>query len=906
MEDVTAQLGWLALPMPPASLAALVDRTDRFLAGWWTEGDRESLDALVATWQELLARPDFQTAAEDFQLACHDRAALALSWQAAEDSDAGPLDVARTHMDVVLAARPAWLADARYHSCTIWYNHTLVTGDDNGADAAITELRGLLAELPRDEQRLRPRCLDLLGRALQLIHRRDESAVDISEVIELQLQALAGFAPDAPFRTIVEITAASALLARFKVTGRIADLDLAIEVLDEQQAPQPFRVPAAFGLSLRGILLRERYLRAGNPADLNRALECHARAVAAATRKHRTYPAMLNNQGNALLSAYERDSDLDRLNEAIDALAEAVRVTAPDDMAYPSRLNNLANSLSTAFEMTTDAAYLDQAVDLYRESVDRAPPGDYDLPSRHYNLANTLVTRGLRGDRRDATAHYRHACRLGLQRSPEWALSAALAWGGWAGGRDDWKEAAEAFEWGTQAIELLFSGQATRQHKEAWLRQAQGLPARAAYAYARLRRPEEAVLIQERGRTQLLAEALRLRQRRTGALTASDVFAAAGTQPLVYLSPADESGVALVVDPDRAAVRTVYLPGATAEAVGQRARLLLAASRERANDPASWLGAVDAIGRWVHSAILGPVLAELTGRGLDRAGALTLIPAGQLALLPLHLAWEPISGARGYAQDRMAISYAPTAQALSAPYDRTVHSALVVDEPMPVNASPLPWSSVEAAAVAAVVGNTTALTGTAATRAAVLSELRRHDLVHLSCHGIGRPDAALDSALLMANDELLTLRDVIELDPAAASGSRLVVLSACESDQAGQDLPDEVVSFPTGLLQAGCRGVIATQWSVSSVATALLIAAFYHRWAASRDPARALCSAQRWLREATTAELAASLRPDHAQAKIGIPSESARPLWTMMRRREPDEKPFAHPTEWGAFAHVGV
>jgi hypothetical protein len=67
-----------------------------------------------------------------------------------------------------------------------------------------------------------------------------------------------------------------------------------------------------------------------------------------------------------------------------------------------------------------------------------------------------------------------------------------------------------------------------------------------------------------------------------------------------------------------------------------------------------------------------------------------------------------------------------------------------------------------------------------------------------------------------------------------------------------------------------------------------------------------LCSAQRWLREATAAELAANLRPDHAQAKIGIPSESARPLWTMMRRREPDEKPFAHPTEWGAFAHVGV
>ena len=51
----------------------------------------------------------------------------------------------------------------------------------------------------------------------------------------------------------------------------------------------------------------------------------------------------------------------------------------------------------------------------------------------------------------------------------------------------------------------------------------------------------------------------------------------------------------------------------------------------------------------------------------------------------------------------------------------------------------------------------------------MLGELRHHDLVHLSCHRIGRPDAALDSALLMAGDESLTPRDVLGLDPAGST-----------------------------------------------------------------------------------------------------------------------------------------
>ena len=56
---------------------------------------------------------------------------------------------------------------------------------------------------------------------------------------------------------------------------------------------------------------------------------------------------------------------------------------------------------------------------------------------------------------------------------------------------------------------------------------------------------------------------------------------------------------------------------------------------------------------------------------------------------------------------------------------------------------------------------------------------------------------------------------------------RLAVLSACETAQPGTELPDEVVALPTGLLQAGVAGIVASQWSVPDRATAMLMAEFY-------------------------------------------------------------------------------
>ncbi len=81
-------------------------------------------------------------------------------------------------------------------------------------------------------------------------------------------------------------------------------------------------------------------------------------------------------------------------------------------------------------------------------------------------------------------------------------------WGNWALERRGWQEAADAYGYGRQAMDRLFQGQIDRVAKESWLKEAQGLPANAAYALARLGRLEEAVEVLEGGRARLLAEAL--------------------------------------------------------------------------------------------------------------------------------------------------------------------------------------------------------------------------------------------------------------------------------------------------------------------------------------------------------------------------------------------------------------
>jgi len=139
-------------------------------------------------------------------------------------------------------------------------------------------------------------------------------------------------------------------------------------------------------------------------------------------------------------------------------------------------------------------------------------------------------------------------------------------------------------------------------------------------------------------------------------------------------------------------------------------------------------------------------------------------------------------------------------------------------------------------------------------------------------------------------------------------GVRLAVLSACETGLPGTDLPDEVVSLPVGLLQAGVAGVAASLWWVSDLSTMMLVIRFYDFW---RNEglliSQALRQAQQWLRDTTNYEKVSYFKASIPELmNVKMPSESARFLYQSVRLADPNARDFAHPFHWAAFYFTGV
>lgn len=386
-----------------------------------------------------------------------------------------------------------------------------------------------------------------------------------------------------------------------------------------------------------------------------------------------------------------------------------------------------------------------------------------------------------------------------------------------------------------------------------------------------------------------------------------DVAAAANDHPLVYLAAAELGGLALIVrGPD---VTHVELATLTAQAVRTRVEEHLGAYGEFRVDPdhqrGNWDAALDTVTSWLWTDAMGPVLAELTD--VDHA---VLIAGGLLGLLPLHAAWTPAPSptdphARRYALDQIALSYCPNARALAVARNiaqQTPPSRLLsVVDPIS-DAAPLPYATPEAAGFAAACGIAhRELRGTDATPLAFRNEAVNADVLHLVCHGQADLTEPLRSALM------LTARPVdLEQLMAMRLQVRLAVLSACETALPGTELPDEVIGLPTGLLQAGVAGVIASLWAVPDRATAMLMTEFARRWRAdSGDPAEALRRAQQWVRDTTNREKINHWRAARSHAPT-LPDAVIDAFVDPLASAEPDARDHAGAGAWAAFTHLGA
>lgn len=814
---------------------------------------------------------------------------------------------------------------------------------EQGSDADLQEAvhvldEGVRAALAQDADAVAA-ARNALGIALRERYMRtgeirdlDAAMAELNEAVEvarLRRQGTAKFQSDL----------ASGLRHRYQAAGDAADLEAAVATLEtaiEELAPEERALRRDLLQNLGNVLVA-RYRNAGDLADLTRAIQANEHAAQRAeTIQQKT--SSLSNLGETLRLKYGRTGSLDDLSRAIEASAGAVRLSPPRLTHRPRYLSNLAGCLVMRHALTRITSDLDEAFRLLREAGEVMPAKAPERSLNRLNLAACLLrqfesggnqdsldecvdvleqlgcdesaacpkqlflearARRQRGDLNDsaadrdaAVAAFRSACHAGTRAEPTMTLIAAEEWGMWAGHRERWAEAAEAFQFGLGSAQALYRGQTSLDRKQERLEDAKAMPVHAAYALSKSGDYEEAVLSLEQALAIELSETLQddsvaldeLRRQGYGDLAGRyetlamkvrdieasgerDAFAMPGEHeystvraardelrktidsirgvpglehfhstptiatvgeasseaPVVYICASEWGGLALIVR--AGATFPVWLPDVTTEELKARVKTAVAEAQSRHQGP-GFVKTIDKLTRWLSVAVMEPLMRRLRPR--KKA---IIIPVGLLGALPLHAAWEPAAGtadSRRYVLEDIEITYVPNARfaanARGLTKQRRLESALIVEEPRPVSAGSLRFAEDEALAVAeAFRPAVERLRHDAATRINVLQRMPDYSLLHFVCHGQYSAGSALESGLVMAGDEVLSLRDIVRLRLQA----RLAVLSACESAVREERLTDEVVGLTGSFLRAGVAGVIGSLWRVQDESTANLMVRFY-------------------------------------------------------------------------------
>jgi len=136
----------------------------------------------------------------------------------------------------------------------------------------------------------------------------------------------------------------------------------------------------------------------------------------------------------------------------------------------------------------------------------------------------------------------------------------------------------------------------------------------------------------------------------------------------------------------------------------------------------------------------------------------------------------------------------------------------------------------------------------------------------------------------------------------------MAVLCACQTAATESDeIPDEALGLPMGLLLAGVPHVVGTLWPVHDRAATLFAVRFYERLDACADPLQAVAEAQRWLRDAQVADvldyvtrMQAALLPGDTEAAAALSRFRDR-----LVQRAAEDRPFQAPEYWASFAYLG-
>jgi len=357
--------------------------------------------------------------------------------------------------------------------------------------------------------------LNNLGDALMILYALSGKFSDLEAAITHKRKAVA-YTPIDSVQLPTRLTnLGNCLFDYYKRAGQLESLDESIRVQRDALSRMPAQIPnanLAVILSNLSAVLLDRYMRLGRLPDLEEALQLLQRAQISLPAHSPYAPLILNNIASVLLTRYGHTQQRENLSEALEKARQAEKSLPIEAPERPNLLSVLGRSLQARFFLTGLSEDIDGTIEAFKEAVALTPSHSSSLPGYLYNLAYSLSVRynqtGQAADLQEAIDTYEETCRKGAQFALGIALAAASTWGNWASARKQWDEAATAYQYGIQAMTLLYRTQLLRISQETWLSEARGLHAKAAYALAHSAQLREAIVTLERGRARVLGETL--------------------------------------------------------------------------------------------------------------------------------------------------------------------------------------------------------------------------------------------------------------------------------------------------------------------------------------------------------------------------------------------------------------
>lgn len=562
------------------------------------------------------------------------------------------------------------------------------------------------------------------------------------------------------------------------------------------------------------------------------------------------------------------------LGRAMDVLERAAAAQPEGGARRAVLLAGIADCWHARYDSSGSPLDLNEAIELARDARNMLPRGG----PRHRNSTRQLGVLLLAKDRRSVEG-LRLIRDWAAPDDPEGSAEAADEWSRSAAGTGAWEEASTAAQLALRrALNRLEYAGGSLEDRLARIHDAEAIAVQAALSAVHADDPGTALRSLEAvgsAHIQGPGEGPDLRPPPEGCV-------------VVHLCASGGANVLALGTDASGRTEAMWLPVSGEDVFGQAG--LSGLTQGVTTDPSWYRQTVDVLAGWAGEHLIKPVLETWP------TAWLCVIPHGtRLGSLPLHAAWWPdptLPEGRRHALDAALVTVASAARRPRAgePHSGDPGSILAVADPEPMREEPLPGARREAEGAVLHFARSTLLTGTDARRDTVLAALPGADVVHLATHGRTDPLRPLNSELVLADDESLSMAELLEQP---LSGTRLLVLSACSLGQGGNFFlgPRPTGSLVQALLRTGAGGVVSSMWRAPDESSSLLIDRFYQLWRSGSHPhpAEALREAQLWLRDVTNRELG------------GIPpgSPAARRFWETTR-------PYQHPVHWAAFGYAGV